>query len=128
MKSVFKEADPSLSAVRLMGMDGGERGSCLKLKVALNYDGANPPVRWQRIDANALSIEMLCFGLQELSMAMQPGDSTVTCDITKDPAGNQVLRIAGPSIDLVIRCGYVRINHILPYTAESFLAGRGSNV
>ena len=121
MRSVFTEVDPNLSAVRLTGMDAAE-GSCLKLKVALSYDGEKPLVCWQRIEANALSIELQCFGLKELTMAMQPGYGTVSCDISKDPGGNQVLRIVGPSIDLLIRCGYLRINHIVPYTAEFFPA------
>jgi hypothetical protein len=118
MESAFDEADASLSAVRLMGMDAGECGSCLSLKVALKYARAKPLACCQRISANAVAIELQCFGLEELSVSMQPGDSTVYCDITRDQAGNRVLRIAGPSIDLLVRCGFLRVNHILPYAAE----------
>jgi hypothetical protein len=118
MKSVFAEVDPYLSAVRLTGMDSGDCGSCLRLKLALHCARTKPPAAWKRINADSVSIELQCFGLQELSVTMQPGDSTVTCDITQDTAGNRVLRVVGRSIDLLIRCGFLRINHILPYTAE----------
>jgi hypothetical protein len=118
MKSVFGGVDPNLSAVRLTGIDAGERGSGVRLKMALTSSWVDPSVRWQRMSANAVSIELQCFGLEELSVAMQPGDSTVSCEITRDEAGHRVLRVVGPSIDLVIRCGSMSVNHILPYTAD----------
>lgn len=118
MKSVFGGVNPNLEALRLMGMDAGESGSGVRLKMALTCAHANPSVRWQRMRADAVSIELQCFGLEELSVAMQPGDSTVSCEITRDAAGHRVLRIVGPSIDLVIRCGSMQVNHIVPYTSE----------
>ena len=118
MKSVFAGVDPCLSAVRLIGMDTGDGGSCLRLKLSLHYARKKPPAPWQKTQANSLSIELQCYGLLEVSVTMQPGDSTVSCDISQDPGGNRVLKILGPSIDLLIRCGFLRINHILPYTAE----------
>ncbi len=119
MKSVFAQADPCLSAVRFTGMDPGNGDSGLRLKLALHYARAKPPAPWQRVKANSISIELQCFGLQEVSVSMQPGDSTVSCDITQDATGHRVLRIVGPSIDLLIRCAFLRMNHILPYSAES---------
>lgn len=118
VKTVFGGVDPNLEAVRLMGMDAGANGSSVRLKMALTSPRTNPSVRWQRMSANAVSIELQCFGLEELSVAMQPGDSTVSCEITRDSAGHRVLRIVGPSIDLVIRCDSMRVNHIVPYIAE----------
>jgi len=118
VKSVFGGVDPNLAAVRLMGMDTGESGPGVRLKMALTSPRTNPSVRWQRMSANAVSIELQCFGLEELSVAMQRGDSTVSCEITRDAAGHRMLRIVGPSIDLVIRCDSMRINHIVPYTSE----------
>ncbi len=117
MKSLFAEADPCLSAVRFTGMDAGDGESCLRLKLVLHFVGTKPPIPWQRVQANSVSIELQCFGLQELAVTMQPGDSIVTCDITQDPLGNRVLRIVGPSIDLLIRCGFLKVNHVLPYTS-----------
>lgn len=118
MKSVFGGVNPTLAALRLMRMDTGDSGSSLRLKMALKSRRADPSVRWQRMSADAVSIELLCFGLEELSVAMQPGDSTVSCEITRDAAGHRMLRIIGPSIDLVIRCDSMTVNHIFPYTAE----------
>ena len=119
MKSIFAQAGPCLSAVRFTGMDPGTGDSCLRLKLALHYARTKPPLPWQRVKANSISVELQCFGLQELSVSMQPGDSAVLCDITQDATGNRVLRIIGPSIDLLIRCAFLRMNHILPYSAEA---------
>ncbi len=122
MESVFDEVDATLSAVRLMGMDAAQGGSCLSLKVALKYPRPKPLACCQRISADAVSIDLHCFGLEELSVSMQPGDSAVYCDLTRDTLGNRVLRIIGPSIDLLVRCGFLRVNHVVPYAAESFPA------
>ena len=119
MKSVFGGVDPNLSALRLMGTDGGEQGSSVRLKMALSYAPVKPPLRWQKMSANAIAVELQCFGMEELSVSMQPGDSRVTCEITRDAAGHRMLRMIGPSIDLVIRCGSMRINHIVPYLSEN---------
>jgi hypothetical protein len=118
MKSLFAEADPCLSAVRFTGMDAGDGDSCLRLKLTLHFGRKNTSVPWQRVQANSVSIELQCFGLQELAVTMQPGDSIVSCDITQDALGNRVLQIVGPSIDLLIRCGFLKVNHVLPYTSE----------
>jgi hypothetical protein len=119
MKSVFAGGDPSLASVRFAGMDAGDGGSCLRLKLALHYARTSLPAPWQRIKANSVSLELQCFGLQEISVSMQPGDSTVSCDISQDTTGNRVLRIVGPSIDLQIRCAFLRMGHLLPYAAEA---------
>src|SRR6201986_2480149 len=70
-RSVFGGVDPHLSGVRLMGTEGGKNGSSVRLKMALTCAPSQPAVRWQRMQANTVSIELQCFGLEELSVAMQ---------------------------------------------------------
>jgi len=117
MNFVFGDADPDLSAVRFVGMDVAKGGSHVTLKSAVRYAPASPPASVVKDSATAISIQLQCLAL---SLAMQSDYSTVLCE--REKVNSRVRRTVGPSIDLVIRCGFLRINHIVPYTTDYSLA------
>lgn len=114
--SVFGEADPDLSAVRLHGIDVAEGGSFLTVKFSVRRELDRLPNRWgSKVDE--ISIELQCLALVEASMSIRSGDSTVRCEFTNDSVSGRALRIRGAT-DVSIRCGFVRVNHIVPYVAD----------
>jgi hypothetical protein len=116
MISVFGEADPDLSDARLLGINIAEGGSLLTLKLAAKQAPGSQSVRWKT--ANAISIELQCLGLEQASINTRCGESTVSCDITKEGEAGRMIRMMGSSTDVVIRCGFLRVNHLVPYTAD----------
>jgi len=116
MHSVFGEADPDLSEARLVGINIAEGGSLLSLTLAVNQSPVSHPARWKA--ANAVSIELQCLGLEQASIGVRSGNSTVSCEITKEGQSGRMIRIIGPWADVVIRCGFLRVNRLVPYTVD----------
>jgi hypothetical protein len=114
--SVFGEIDPDLTEVRLVGTNIAEGGSLLTLTLAVKRVPVSRPARWKA--ANAVSIELQCLGLEQASISMRCGNSTVSCEITKQGPVERMIRIIGPSADVVIRCGFLRVNRLVPYTVD----------
>lgn len=118
MNSVFGEADPDLSDVRLVGISISEGGSLLTLNLAIKQAPVRQPARWRSSSANTISIELQCLGLEEASIVARSGDSIVSCEIEKEYEAGRVIRIVGASTDVVIRCGFLRVNRIVPYAVD----------
>jgi hypothetical protein len=118
ISSIFGETDPDLSNARLLGISISEGGSLLTLNLAVNQVPARQPTRRMTNSANATSIELQCLALEEASIAARPGDSSVSCEIAKQHEAGRMIRIIGASTEVVIRCGFLRVNHIVPYTAN----------
>lgn len=118
MNSVFGEADPDLSDVRLVGISVAEGGSLLTLKLAIKQAPARQPVRWKPNSANSISFELQCLGLEEASIIARSGESIVSCAIEQDREAGRVIRMVGPSTNVVIRCGFLRVDHIVPYAVD----------
>ncbi len=76
MHSVFGESDPDLSEARLVGTNIAEGGSLLTLTLAVNQAPVSRPARWKA--ANAVSIELQCLGLEQASIGVRCGNSTVS--------------------------------------------------
>jgi hypothetical protein len=114
--SVFGECDPDLRSVRLQALGIAECGSAISIKLAVECTPTNQPRRWPKIDANATSIELQCLDLRELSLTMRSGESAVSCELRMDeqPSSRNV-EIHGSSTDLLIRCGFLKVNRITPY-------------
>jgi len=117
MSSVFGGADPDLSDARLLGIDIAEGGSLLTLKLSVNQAPGSQSGRWKT--ANAISMELQCLGLEQASISTRSGDSTVSCEIKNEDGKGRIIRMIGPSTDVVIRCGFLRVNHLVPYTADN---------
>ena len=118
MSSMFGDTDPDLSSARLLGISISEGGSLLTLSLAVDQIPARQPSRKTTESANATSIELHCLALEEVSVTAHSGDSRVSCEITKEHEAGRVIRLKGASTDAVIRCGFLRVNHIVPYTAD----------
>lgn len=118
MSSTFGNTDPDLSNARLLGISIAEGGSLLTLNLSVDQVPARKPTRSTTDAANATSIEMQCLALQDTSIAVRVGDSRVSCKIARQLDGGRMILIKGASTDIVIRCGFLRVNHIVPYTVD----------
>jgi hypothetical protein len=117
--SVFGENDPDLGAVRLQALGIAECGSAINIKLAVECAPLNQPLRWPRTNANATSIELQCLDLRELSLTMRSGESAVSCKLgTDERHSSRTVEIHGSSTDLLIRCGFLKVNRITPYSYD----------
>jgi hypothetical protein len=119
--TVFGKIDPSLSNVRLTKVELSEDGPTLNLSLALNEYPAKPPVRWKREVNNAVLIQFQCMDLVGLSLKRLPGDSRVSCEISKGDSGPLQIRIIGSATEATIQCSFIRINHVTPYQKDCSL-------
>ena len=119
--SVFGEFDPSLSDVKLSKGEFSDEGPTLLLSFEINDYPSNPPTRWNRAPSNLVVIQLQCLGVQSLSMGMNSEFGKISCQMSKDEGGLIEIHISGNSTTALVRCGFIRINHVTPYLRDSSL-------
>jgi hypothetical protein len=116
MESAFGQDDPSLSEVRLIGIDVPESNSFVTIRLSLNQ----PPLTLKRktTAANATSIELQCLDLIEANLSLRTGEDNVALEFTNNGGSSLRVRIIGRFSEIAIECRFLRLNHVKAYTAD----------
>lgn len=116
--SVFGESDPTLRDVKLSKGEFSDDGPTLYLDLEINDYPSNPPVRWKRVPSNTVVIQFQCLGIQSLSICMSSEFGKVSCEMSQGEGGPIEIHISGSTTTALVRCSFVRINHVTPYLKD----------
>lgn len=116
--SVFGDSDPSLRDVKLSKGEFSDDGPTLYLDLEINDYPSNPPIRWKRVPSNTVVIQFQCLGIQSLSIGMSFEFGKVSCEISQGEGGHIEISISGSTTTALVRCGFIRVNHVTPYMRD----------
>lgn len=116
--SVFGESEPSLSNVKLSRGEFSDDGPTLYLSLEIDDYPSKPPIRWKRVPGNTVEIQFQCLGVQSVSMSMSSEFGKVSCVMSEAEGGLVEIHITGSTTTALVRCGFIRINHVTPYLKD----------
>ena len=117
--SAFGESDPSLRDVKLSKGEFSDDGPTFNFSLEINDYPTDPPIRWKRVPSNVVVIQFQCLGVQKLSMSMSTEFGRVSCEMREGEGGLIEILISGNTTESLVRCSFIRINHVTPYLKDS---------
>jgi hypothetical protein len=112
--STFGE-EPSLSSVRLMKIELLEDGPTVNVNLALRDYPRNPPQRWSRVAANAVTLTLQLLGASQISIDGWGTDNVADCIIEDNGNDERQVIITGSEFRTQMICLGIRVARIEGY-------------
>lgn len=106
---------PSLVQVDLFNIEMSRDGPLIRLTIGLDGFPSRPSPRWRRIEANAVTLELLLFGTEAVRLDGWSTTNFVNIEIQRFSHDMLLVQVSGPTCALNCRCAYIRVDAITPY-------------
>lgn len=107
--------EPSLERVVLSTLLLDRQGPTVTMGVQIRDYPANPPAKWRLQDHNAVMIELQAMGVEHFVEQGWTVDNQVSISIERVANEKIYIQMSGGSIELELRCGWLRVVGVSPY-------------
>jgi hypothetical protein len=113
------EVPPSLDDVEIISVTISRDGPTVLLAISLHDPPSKPSPRWKRIEANAVSLKLQLFAVENLRLEGWATDTRVRLDVDGERGGTITLSATGSGVNLSCSCRFLSIQGITPYRREN---------
>jgi hypothetical protein len=106
---------PSLAQVDLFNIEMSRDGPLIRLKIGLDEFPSRPSPRWRRIEANAVTLELLLVGAERVRLDGWSTTNVVNIEIQRLSCDMLQAEVSGPTCVLNCKCAYVYVEAVTPY-------------
>jgi hypothetical protein len=112
------EVPPSLNEVEIISITLSRDGPAMLLAIGLCEPPSKPSRRLQRIKANAVSVKLQLFVVENLRLEGWVTDTRVRLHIGGERGGNITVSAAGPGVTISCSCRFLSVQGVTPYYRE----------
>lgn len=114
VKSVFG-ITPSLDSIDLILITMNRDGPTVTLNIALNETPSTSSAKWQKIGANAVTLDLQLLAVETLSVDGWSSDTNVKLKIDQSDDGKIRVLALGTRIKLDCTCRFIKVHSITGY-------------
>jgi hypothetical protein len=119
--------EPSLECVILTRLLLDREGPTVTMHVQLRDYPARPPAKWHLQQHNTVVMELQAMGVEHFLVKGWTVDNNVSISIERLADRKLKIRAVGASVEIELRCGWLRVVGVTPYCRECPREGNGAN-